>query len=401
MLSIAKLSAGQEDYFLEVEDERVDGLADAAGDAAAYYAREVPGRWAGAGAARLGLAGAVQSDDMRRLFAGTHPAAATEQRPTAGARVAAFDLTFSAPKSVSVLFGLGDDSVQGAVRCGHDRATAEALRYLERNAAAVRRGRGGAVVLPASGLVAAVFRHRTSRAGDPQLHSHVVVANIGYGADGRWTALDGRRLYQHATAASRIYHAVLRGELTRTLGVEWAPVRDGIAELAGVPAHVRRMFSRRRAEIVAALAERGVSGPRASELAALSTRRAKRGATETGELREGWRRRAGELGWHPADLDGLTGRATPPARIEADVERLIGELLGPAGLTQRRSNFARHDVIAALCERLPVGMTVDAAALERLAYRVLRCAAVVALVGEEHGPQSMGRGAGGTGDQSR
>lgn len=127
MLSIAKFSAGQEDYFLEVEHERVDAAADGA---TAYYAspREESGRWAGAGAAQLGLAGAVQPDDLRRLFAGAHPAAAAEKRPTAGARVAAFDLTFSAPKSVSVLFGLGDDSVQSEVRRGNDRAAAEALR---------------------------------------------------------------------------------------------------------------------------------------------------------------------------------------------------------------------------------------------------------------------------------
>lgn len=334
MLSIAKLSAGQEDYFLEFEHERVDALADGT-TAHCAGPPEAPGRWAGAGAARLGLAGAAQPDDLRRLFAGGHPAAAAETRPTASARVAAFDLTFSAPKSVSVLFGLADDSVQGAVRHSHDRAVVEALGCLERNAAAVRRGRGGAVVLPASGLVTAVFRHRTSRAGDPQLHSHVVVANIGYGADGRWTALDGRRLYQHATAASRVYQAVLRGELTRTLGVEWAPVCDGIAELKGVPADVRRLFSRRRAEIVAELTEQGVTGPRASELAALSTRRAKRPLGEPGELRAGWRRRACEPGCHAADLDGLLGRTAPLARIEADVERLIGELLGADGLTHR------------------------------------------------------------------
>ena len=76
----------------------------------------------------------------------------------------------------------------------------------------------------------------------------------------------------------------------------------------------------------------------------------------------------------------------PPARTEADVERVIAELLGPDGLTQRRSSFARHDVISALCERLPVGMTVDATALERLADHVLRSPAVVALVGEDVGP---------------
>src|SRR4051812_37479829 len=101
--------------------------------------------------------------------------------------------------------------------------------------AAVRRGSGGAIVEEASGLVAAGFRHRTSRAGDPQLHTHVLVANLGRGLDGRWSALDGRRLYAHARTASFIYQAVLRAELTRTLGVEWLPVRNGISELVGVP----------------------------------------------------------------------------------------------------------------------------------------------------------------------
>ena len=123
--------------------------------------------------------------------------------------------------------------------------------------------------------MAAAFRHRTSRAGDPQLHTHVLVANLGRGPDGRWSALDGRRLYAHARAASFVYQAVLRAELTRTLGLEWLPVRNGIAELVGVPKPVLRAFSRRRAEIQAALAERGTSGPRAAEAAALATRQTK------------------------------------------------------------------------------------------------------------------------------
>ncbi len=109
-----------------------------------------------------------------------------------------------------------------------------AVGYLERVGGRGRRGHGGAVVEEASGLVAAAFRHRTSRAGDPQLHTHVLVANLGRGLDGRWSALDGRRLYAHARTASFVYQAVLRGELTRTLGVEWSPVRKGIAEVVGV-----------------------------------------------------------------------------------------------------------------------------------------------------------------------
>ncbi len=91
----------------------------------------------------------------------------------------------------------------------------EAVGYLERSAAAVRRGHGGLRVERADGLLAAGFRHRTSRVWDPQLHTHVLVANLGRGPDGRWSALDGRQLYAHARAASFVYQAVLRSELTR------------------------------------------------------------------------------------------------------------------------------------------------------------------------------------------
>ena len=113
-------------------------------------------------------------------------------------QVAGYDSTFSAPKSVSLLFGLGEGDVREQVRAAHDRAVREAFAYLERSAAAVRRGAGGTRVEPADGFVAAAFRHRTSRAGDPQLHTHVLVANLAQGPDGRWSAVDGRRLYAHA-----------------------------------------------------------------------------------------------------------------------------------------------------------------------------------------------------------
>src|ERR671914_369579 len=135
--------------------------------------------------------------------------------------------------------------MRSRVRAAHDAATREAVAYLERSAAAVRRGHGGGVVEEASGFVAAAFRHRTSRLGDPQLHTHVLVANLGRGVDGRWSALDGRRVYAEARTASFVYQAVLRGELTRALGVEWTPVRDGIAEVVGVAVAVRKAFSRR------------------------------------------------------------------------------------------------------------------------------------------------------------
>jgi conjugative relaxase-like TrwC/TraI family protein len=99
---------------------------------------------------------------------------------------------------------LGDPEVRDVVRRAHDRAVREAIGHAERTAAAVRRGHGGLVVEPASGLVVGLFRHRTSRLGDPQLHTHAVVANLGRGPDGRWSTLDGRRIYAQARTSSFI-----------------------------------------------------------------------------------------------------------------------------------------------------------------------------------------------------
>ena len=126
------------------------------------------------------------------------------------------------------------------------------------------------------GFVGVEYVHRVSRAGDAQLHSHVVIANMTR-ADGRWTTLDGRALYAHLKTASALYHAELRAELTRRLGVEWEPVAPGklAAEIRGVPRAVLRDQSRRRQEIVRRMEDRGESSPRAAQAAALDTRKAK------------------------------------------------------------------------------------------------------------------------------
>ena len=295
--------------------------------------------------------------------------------------VAGFDLTFSAPKSVSVVFALGDMAAREAVREAHDRAVRASLGYVERTAAAVRRGAGGARVEPADGLVAAAFRHRTSRAGDPQLHTHVVVANLGRGPDGRWSTLDGRRLYGQARTASFVYQAVLRSELSRRLGVEWLTVRNGIAEIAGVPEPVLRGFSRRRAEIVAELERHGSSSARAAEAAALATRRPKDGRTSIDALAASWRVRAAQLGFTEAEL-ARTYRHVErwrPAR-EHNLDRLFDVLGAPTGLTCGKTTFSRGDVVQALCERLPATHPTSAELLEALADRFLASDRVIALL---------------------
>jgi conjugative relaxase-like TrwC/TraI family protein len=110
----------------------------------------------------------------------------------------------------------------------------------------------------ADGFVGAAFGHRTSRAVDPHLHTHVLLAYPVH-AEGRWTALDGRRCFPWAKPVGHLYEAQLRAELTRRLGVTWGPFRNGIADIAAIPKPVLRAFSQRRAEIEAHLNEVGRS----------------------------------------------------------------------------------------------------------------------------------------------
>jgi conjugative relaxase-like TrwC/TraI family protein len=196
VLSLWKLSAGDapEGYYLE---QVAQGRED-------YYGGEgeAPGQWAGSGARVLGLDGRVEDQGLARLLGACDPSSGEElRRPMSDGAVAGFDLTFRAPKSVSILWGAGEPDVACEVREAHDCAVERALGYLEREACLARRGHGGHQHVRGDGFVAAAFRHRASRAGDPLLHTHVVVGNLTRGPDGRWTALDGRLLYRHAKTA--------------------------------------------------------------------------------------------------------------------------------------------------------------------------------------------------------
>jgi conjugative relaxase-like TrwC/TraI family protein len=193
----------------------------------------------GKGAAELGLAGAVAPADLRAVLEGADPR--TGQNLVGWRKRPGYDLTLSAPKSVSLLWGLGDRSTAAAVAAAHEEAVDAAVAYMEDAACVVRRGRGGRLWHPGVGLVGA-----TSRAGDLNLHSDVVVANMTRGPDGEWSALFGQPLYRHARTAGFLYQAVLRHGLTTELGVGFGDANRGVREVEGIPASVRREFSRRR-----------------------------------------------------------------------------------------------------------------------------------------------------------
>jgi conjugative relaxase-like TrwC/TraI family protein len=376
VLSIGKLGQGQESYYLESVAQGIEDYYTGAGEA--------PGRWKGTAARALGMDGEVDDDALGAALAGTNPKTGDQLTVVrSGPRVPGFDLTFSAPKSVSLMFGLGERGMSRQVREAHDRAVDAALDYMERHAAVARRGRGGVELVPGNGFVAAAFRHRVSRAGDPQLHTHVLVANMTRGPDGHWTALDGRRLYAHAKTAGYLYQAQLRAELVRRLGIEWTAVHKGSAEIAGVPAPVMRAFSRRRAEIEQALADRGEQSAKAAQVATLDSRQAKDYGVRPESLRERWADQARRLGFEPREFEALTARVEERTLSRAGVEATIAELGSPRGLTRDRASFTRRDVIQAWCEHLPHGADVPVA--ESLADEFLESEHAVPLASDVRG----------------
>jgi conjugative relaxase-like TrwC/TraI family protein len=376
VVDVAKLSAGREAYYTREIAQNHEEYLSGHG--------ESPGRWYGAGSASLGQQGEASTEAFRRVFEGCHPETG-ELLGRAHGRdaVPAFDVVLRPTKSVSVLYGLGDAGTGRAVLAAHHAGLAEATAYLDGHLGA-RRGHAGAEHVAGRGLLAVGFDHRTSREGDPLLHTHLVVANRIQGPDGRWTALDGRDLYRHRRAADAVYRAAYQRELTRSLGVEWtAADRWGNRELQGMPQGLLRAFSKRSEQVEAEVQRLEASGrertPRLVKWAVHATRRAKSPeAPET--LYARWRAEAAERGTNVDVLvRQVTGRARDreQAASERSVAGVFDHLAGPEGLTALASTFAREDVITALGARL-VG--ASRAELEGLADRFLaeRAVSVVA-----------------------
>jgi conjugative relaxase-like TrwC/TraI family protein len=340
MLSIGKLGRGQERYYL-------DKVAEGAED---YYSGEgeAEGYWLGDAAEDLGLQGKVDADQLTAMLTGTNPASGEPLglRHVEGGPVPGFDLTFSAPKSVSVLWALGGHPVAAEVKDAHAAAVEAGLDYLQREACWTRRGAGGREFVCGNGFLAAGHVHRSSRVGDMQLHTHALIANATY-AEGRWTRLYHPGIYEHAKTAGYIYEAHLRDELTRRLGVRWREISNGIAEIEGFdPDHLRH-FSTRRQEILEAAGE-GASA-RARQIATLATREVKDRDLTDASLRDLWREKAAEIGLTRESIRATLGQArqAPQGRVAvAEVE---------AAVTAHASHFDRRDAIQAVANCLPAG----------------------------------------------
>ncbi|NMM32957.1 MAG: relaxase domain-containing protein [Phycicoccus sp.] len=388
------MSLGAGYRYLMSSVARADGSGHAASALTRYYAESgtPPGRFLGRGLAGLNngngvLAGStVTEEHLFRMLGMLQDPVTGEQLGRPPGRggtayidsrgvarkvplpVAGFDLTFSAPKSVSVVWAVTDEATQGLIYAAHQRALEHVIAYAEERVFSSRSGKGGVVQEDIRGVVAAAFDHWDSRAGDPQLHTHVVVMNRVQTTDGVWRTLDSRGLFRSVVGLSEMYNGVLSDYLTQALGLGW----EGCArrhsdvpkyEVAGVSARLQEEFSSRSTHIEAAkevlvagfVATRGRQ-PCAREVlqlrqqATLSTRPDKH-VRPLAELVDGWRGRAREvLGSDPiAWVATLAGRNDLPLLRAGD---LADEMLVEAAkvavhtVAEKRATFARSNVFA-------------------------------------------------------
>jgi conjugative relaxase-like TrwC/TraI family protein len=368
MVGVTKISKRNANYWINAVAEGGDD----------YYTKpgEAPGQWMGELAQELGLEGEVTPETYAGLLAGKNPLTGQVlvHRPeprvyvdVAGKTrrkepILGYDIRFSAPKSVSLLWAIGSPQVQAALERGMDRAIEESLAHLEKHACFVQRGKGGKVIERGAGFLSMKFLHRSSRAGDPALHAHLVTANMTRAvSDGRWLSLANPRqqspLLREAKSTGFIFQAVLRRELTANLGVEWTEVINGHADIAGIPRPVIEHFSRRRGEILAEMAQRGATSAVAAEVAAYRTRDAKDYAVNPDTQRQDWRAQAAEFGLTETSIDTLLNRSNPRQVAPIAAADLTEAL---ASLESTRSHFDRRDLLCALANRMREGASGEA-----------------------------------------
>ncbi len=363
-----------------------------------YYARDDPEHraasvWTGRGAAGLGLEGPVDPDVFKAVLEGKVPDGSEHRlgRKTRDGEIhhrPGRDLTFSAPKSVSLAALIGGDA---RIVNAHDRAVMCTLDWFERNAAETRvrdAATGRMVRARGQKTVVATFRHDTSRNLDPALHTHSVIANMVQGGDGKWRTMANESLYASKMLLGAMYRNELAGELAK-LGYSIEKTHsDGRFEIAGVSRDTVEAFSTRRAEIEAAMDGRGLGTTAGNQhlarRAALMTRAHKRDVDKDA-LRGTWARQAAKLGFDARSLvsgamerspDGAgrerhgarqTGRDATTLRqadlfehaAQADPAREAADW-ALAHLAERDAVFANTDLLAAALARSPGAVSVEA-----------------------------------------
>lgn len=323
-------------------------------DGGEYFAAEREGQWEGKGAAALGLSGAASSATLAALLRGELPSGARIPHTFAGKKRMALDLTFSAPKSVSLQALVADDP---RLKAAHDAAVKEALAAAEGLAAARQKVKGKSAREHTKNLVVVEFRHELSRNLDPQLHTHALVLNLTKRADGQWRALSNEDIFRAQKALDATYKASLAASL-QGLGFSIRRTDEaGGFELAHISRSQIDAFSTREQAIAEHLAIHGKTLETATVLerrrAAVLTRRKKIGV-QRDELQARWRALSQTLGidYLPTPIPEAHIREThrPNAVLRWTIEHL----------TERRAVVSESELIATALQRA-VGETTPAA----------------------------------------
>lgn len=310
-----------------------------------YYLKgdAAPGRWAGHGAERLSLKGPVTESEFKAALTGYDPKTGERLVQHGGkshSHSAGWDMTFSAPKSVSVLWALSEKEARIGIEAAQKRATLKAATWLEHNAGWSRRGQSGALRERTAGLLMAQFDHETSRDLDPQLHTHSFIFNQAPRKDGTWGAIVSRDLYKVQKQVDAVYQQDLAQEIEK-LGYQTEHGKDSF-RVAIIPEKIEKAFSKRQQAIEAEVQKQGHTSAKQRELAALKTRKPKANMNRN-ELFKAWKAEAKALGFELEKQQGkgvqqaplhnitalktVTGSPSPTATIKQDAAR-IGHHLG-------------------------------------------------------------------------
>lgn len=279
-----------------------------------YYEKggEPPGRWIGRLAEDMGLQGNVKDGQLKAMFEGFHPETGEQLVKNAGEEhKAGWDLAFSAPKSVSTVWAVADESTRAEIQAAQDEAVKAALAFLEQHAFSSRDRQGNTQV---DKLLSVAYPHSTSREQDPQLHTHLLVANLAQRIDGSFCSIDFDTRWKMSAGA--VYRAELASRM-QTLGFQVERDADSF-QIAGVPTLLVEEFSKRRQQIEAILEENGYSSAKAAEVAALASRTTKE-IIHRDELFKRWHEAAIEHGFTPESVAQLR----LPAQASQEEQNLL------------------------------------------------------------------------------
>ena len=329
MLSIASMSAGVE-YYLNLARED-------------YYLKggEPAGIWWGEGAAHLGLSGKINSHDLHSLYRGFAPDG-TELVQNAGSktRQSGWDLTFSAPKSVSTLWSQGDAELRHQIQAAHFEAVKAALTYIQEEAALTRRGKAGSESERAR-LIVGTFEHGTSRDLDPNLHTHALVMNACSREDGTWGTIRSKPIFLNKMAAGALYRAELAAQLETHLSLRCELDERGFAfSIEGTNKKLDKIFSKRREAVEEKLKSHGVESAAAAAAATIITRKSKGEVPSREELFAKWKDVGDIIGFDPKEMLGRKPRGPDrPEEFKKAFETALEKI------TTSESHFTKKELL--------------------------------------------------------